>query len=231
MFKSVLAAVCLLLAGCAASPEHEAYPEALFSGALDFERALPVQAASAGWVNADVTLVDLDEKAARQLLGIEEANDIAPRAFAKPVAEQAAAIALWYGAGEVHSHQAMSLQLGNSAPLELKRELVSVTSRESGGHALQSRTVGIWGDVRISAASLGGWTIQADLHSVQPGGGQTFTTSFGKDVVKVPIAEVVQVHRVAVETVGPGETAVFQLSRAMHGDTARIRLLFVRIAE
>jgi hypothetical protein len=45
--------------------------------------------------------------------------------------------------------------------------------------------------------------------------------------VRVP--EVRAVERVGTETLRPGETAMFQLSRASHEDTTRIRLLFVRL--
>lgn len=232
-----------LLAGCAASPEAakwESAPDWLFDAdAVTYER--PANAslqAKDGWVVADLTLVDLDAGAAKRLLGIEEPRDIAPRAVSKPAGEIAMLLAERHDAGEVIARKSMLLEMGESTPIELLRDSVYLsdvdvasTSSERLTWILSNQVVGTSGEMKVAHALNGHMSIQTDLHSTQLGL-QTFHTSMGPGrPVDIDVPQPAHVHRVAVESVLPGQTAVFQLSRIDIKDQSRILLLLVRIAD
>ncbi|MCA8915922.1 MAG: hypothetical protein KDB90_10965 [Planctomycetes bacterium] len=189
--------------------------------------------AGAGEV-ADITLLDLDSDTAEQLMGILGPTDIAPRSFSSAMGEIAAVNASW-GHGTLLDRPRVDVEFGSETPYVWKRELIYLqdwhASRDGDLSPLfDELTEGVDGKLTFSKAG-DGVSIKADFASsqvVQPVADVAVELVPGKGV-KIQVPELVVVQRVATETILPGETAVFQLSRSAHDDGTRIRLLFVRL--
>lgn len=234
----VIAAALALLAGCASTsvPEAEADQTASASWdgrGLDYATTRPaVLVAPPGSVVADLTLVDLDAAVAEKLLGIEGANDIDSRSYREAMGEIAATAAC-VGNGELLDRPGIAARIGEAERYEFKRETPYLKDWEIASESA-SPTFGTCTDsavcnLKVSDAD-GAYNVQVDSLSsqlAQPIG--TFTTSGAGPPLTIQTPTTSVMRRLAVETIRPGETAMFQLGRGPHGDGTRIRLLFVRI--
>jgi len=232
MFR-LLIIVAALLAGCAARNTHidDLEVQPLYDGeGLRYEVTRPGDAPH-GAITVDLTLVELDLSLAETLLGIGEPSDIAPRSYRKAVGEIAAVHAC-NGHGRLLTRPTLSVKEGEETPYQFLREFVYLSRWEAsdGGKSPLFDTCieGVDGKLVLRKVE-GGMAIQLDSASAHMAWPLVeFKTNPGPPD-PVTIAELVYAQRVATETVGPGETAMFQLSRAPFGDGTRIRLLFVRL--
>ncbi|MCA8937234.1 MAG: hypothetical protein KDB68_13630 [Planctomycetes bacterium] len=224
--------VLALLAGCAATGKG-AKPEAETVGiwkgkGLEYEttRGSPL-IPEPGSYAADLTLVELDADVAAELLGIEEATDIAPRSFRNAMGEIAAVNAL-DGHGELLDRPSVEL-VGGEVSYVFSREHLYLQewSGETRNSSPLFETVGEGVVCRLRVSEVdGGRCITLESVSSQmswPIEEFIETPPLQGHAVRVP--EVRATERVGTETVRVGETAMFQLGRA----GSRLRLLFVRL--
>jgi hypothetical protein len=231
--------VCLiglvLLAGCASSrtAEQDQPAQVSWDGeGLVYATARPEPVEVENVRRADLTLVELDAAFAEKLLGIEGPSDIAPRSFHEPMGEIAAVNAC-YGHGRLLARPTIDLQ-DEPAPWRWAVEHIYLQDWMQAGEGFSpvfaTLLSGVDGTISVSD-SKGLVNVVVDLtssHLAEPI--QRFTTGLDEHTtVSIQIPLVNQVHRVGTETVNPGETVMFQLSRAPHEDGSRIRLLFVRL--
>ncbi|MCB9893805.1 MAG: hypothetical protein H6839_05130 [Planctomycetes bacterium] len=182
----------------------------------------------------DLTLLEIDAVAAKELLGIEGPTDIAPRRFSAPMGE-IAGVNCAYGHGRVVDRPSMRLKDGVETLYEWQQRSLYLQDweLEEGGRAspvFGELTEGVNGKFLGKLAGDGGMQIQADFSSAQlvrPMKHFSTKLQAGKEV-RIQIPELAVVHRVATETIQPGETAMFQLSRVENDDGSLLRLLFVR---
>jgi hypothetical protein len=225
---ATLAAVGLLACACATQRPEPATPPIWTGEGIEYELTRPEPSAG---LTADLTLVELDEACAKTLLGIEDATDIAPRSFKQPMGEIAAVNAL-EGHGELLDRPSLELIVGEVSYVFSREHLYL---REWSGETRNSsplfETVGEGVACTLKVVEVaGGRSITLESVSAQMNWPMVVfieTPPLQGHPVRVP--EVRAVERVGTETLRPGETAMFQLSRASHEDTTRIRLLFVRL--
>ncbi|MBK8205474.1 MAG: hypothetical protein IPK87_01650 [Planctomycetes bacterium] len=228
-----------VLGACASTPpmpevEAEKPANVVWDGrGLDYATTRPaLLIAPPGSVIADLTLVDLDAAVAEKLLGIESATDIDSRSYREAMGEIAATTAC-VGNGELLDRPGIAARIGEAELYEFKREtpylkdweLASKTASPKFGICIDGAVC----KLKVSDAD-GAFNVQVDSVSsqlAQPIG--TFTTSGAGPSLTIQTPTTSVMRRLAVETIRPGETAMFQLGRGAHSGGTRIRLLFVRI--
>lgn len=219
-----------LLAGCATQRLEPEAPPIWTGEGVEYELTRPEPSAG---LTADLTLVELDEACARTLLGIEDATDIAPRSFKQPMGE-IAAVNAFEGHGELLDRPCLELA-GGEVSYEFSREHLYL--REWSGETRNSSplfetvTEGVVCTLKVAEVA-GGRNVTLESVSAQMNRPVVMfieTPPLQGHPVRVP--EVSAAERVGTETLRPGETAMFQLSRASNYDSTRIRLLFVRLRE
>ncbi|MCZ7605994.1 MAG: hypothetical protein M5U25_07910 [Planctomycetota bacterium] len=217
-----------LLAGCATQRPEPATPPIWTGEGIEYELTRQEPAAV---LTADLTLVELDEACAKSLLGIEDHTDIAPRSFKQPMGEIAAVNAM-EGHGELLARPSLALA-GGDVSYEFSREHLYL--REWSGDTRNSSplfetiTEGVVCTLKVAEVN-GGRNVT--LESVSAQMNRPITRFIETPPIQghpVNVPEISAAERVATETLRPGETAMFQLSRASYEDTTRIRLLFVRL--
>jgi hypothetical protein len=187
---------------------------------LDYDTARgDAVAEGEGSLRADITILTLDAAAAEALLGIDDPYDIEPRRFKRPMGEVAAANARARDGCEVLSQPSFWATEGEHA-LEFEREI------KQGDNAM---TEGVRGKLRLFDNGDGGISITADCHVAFTA--TATRTTLGEDGVEISNerTRLVQLHRVAVETIIPGETAMYQLARTSRDGKDYCHLLFIRL--
>jgi hypothetical protein len=226
----------VLLSACAMRSKQAADlpAEVSYGGeGLVYETPRPASASAPGTVRADLTLLELDAALAQELLGIEAATDIAPRSFTKPMGEIAAVNAC-FGGGRVIVRPSIEVKPNTEASWQWSVEHVYVQDWKLEGDAASpvfgTITEGVELKLTFMPVNIGD-SIKLESVSTQIAAPiQTFTTTLGPaNSVKIQMPHVLIAERVGTETLRPGETAMFQLSRAGYEDGTRIRLLFVRL--
>jgi hypothetical protein len=231
--------MCLILlvfvAGCASHRPTEDQPASVYLGSegLVYETTRPAGPAVDGRVTADLTLVDLDEALARGLLGVASSSDISPQSFREPIGEVAAVNAC-YGHGRVLARSSIAVKPNEEARWQWSMEHVYLQDWKLDGESksplFSTVTDGVDAKLTFMPVNVGDSIKLESVSSQVAWPMQDFTTSVGTGArVKIQIPNLAVVERVGTETLQPGETAMFQLSRAAHEDGARIRLLFVRL--
>lgn len=221
-----------LLAGCATTQGSAETVKLRYSGdGLDYSVARPIDYRPDG-TTADLTLVELDAAFAEDLLYIDGHTDIAPRAFRNAMGEIAAVNAT-YGHGALLARA--TIRLNDKGPTQWEWGVEQPYLQDWSGKENFTPTFNsIWNGVECELGieqTKGGLTCVAKTTSSQlalPVAEFTTCTATGTEV-KIQIPELSVVERVATEFLQPGETAMFQLSRAPYEDGERIRLLFVRV--
>ena len=225
----------LLVAGCATKKHAEDQPAtAVWDGeGIVFETTRPENSAVDGAIAADLTLVELDEAVAKDLLGIANPGDISPRSFRQPMGEIAGVNAC-YGYGRVLARANVALKPNEAATWQWKTEHVYLQDWKLDGQStspvFSSVSDGVEAKLTFTPIDIGDSIKLESVSSQVAVPMQDFTTSLRTGTaVKIQMPNVAVVERVGMETLQPDETAMFQLSRAAHHDGARIRLLFVRL--
>ena len=224
--------LCCLI-GCAAVPESERQHEEMrYAGeGLDYGVSRPLDERPDG-MNLDLTLLDLDAEVAEGMLYIEGHTDISPRAFNNAMGEVAAVNAA-YGHGDLLARETIAIepnktvrwQWGVDVPYlqdwDGEADWSPVFGSLKNGVSCEFEVQSMKGAHSVIART-------AASHLAQPI--DSLTTSLGEGLrVQVQLPELSMMERAATESVNPGETAMFQLSRANHHGRERIRLLFVRV--
>jgi hypothetical protein len=225
----------VLVAGCATRKHAEDQPAVTYLGdeGLVYETTRPASPAVQGHVGADLTLVELSESLAKELFGITGPNDIAPRSFRKPMGEIAAVNAC-YGHGRVLARESVALKPGEESAWQWSVEQAYLKDWKLEGQSISplftTVTNGVEAKLTVTPMNGGNSIKLQSISSQVAAPMQDFTTNFGNaGAVKIQIPYLAIVERVGTETLRPGETAMFQLSRAACEDHFRIRLLFVRL--
>jgi hypothetical protein len=235
----------VLLAGCGVSRESRlAQAEERVAKSADLAPVTETGGLETGTLAIDYVLIDLDADAAQRLLGIDSPSDISPRTFKQPMGELIAVEVFEGEIGRVLDAGRWSAPPDQRVDINVVRRIPYLRDYRCRGAGtksdpyhgdgvpvLDALDVGVTGALRAAKAdvrySLNLETDSAQLLEPMP----RFTTSLGLgNLVFIHIPELIKVHRVAAETVQPGETAMFQLSRAGNRESARVRLLFVRVA-
>ncbi|MCA8919073.1 MAG: hypothetical protein KDB32_08335 [Planctomycetes bacterium] len=222
--------VLALLAGCAATDTRENGDEqpALWKGeGLVYEttRGSPL-IPEPGTYAADLTLVELDADVAAELLGIEEATDIAPRSFRNAMGEIAAVNAC-YGHGRLITRPNVTLKPGEATSWKwsVTHEYLQDWDGDMSTPIFGALEEGVSAQITVQVVDEA-FAIKLETTSSQLASPMAdFTAGNTGQAVKIQIPELSVIQRVATETVRVGETAMFQLSRA----GSRVRLLFVRL--
>lgn len=241
-----------LLAGCAASPEHAAGDAPAESEEYwAARRASPAYLLDCwdvpaddpsllqGRFRLDLTLLDLDRRVADPLLELEDERDFAPRAYGDGFADAATSLAAGEMSGEVHWRRRIATD-EDEIPLNWSRIRWLATSRHFSfdplGHGPEVVRVEdeLTGLIRIRP-SREFWSTQVESEARAVNVGEwkwdNRTQTLAPPVVVPRAVEERETSRAAVETARAGQTAVFQLAEFQHGESIRLRLLFVRIAE
>lgn len=233
--------LCILLlavtAGCATTntqPSGNDQPRVWDGEGLDYATTRPApDKLQAGAVVVDLTLVDLDEDVAAELLGTEQESDIAPRVFKSAMGEIAAVNAC-YGFGRLLSRPSVVVKPGEDIPFEWTRTFVYLMDWRVGNETISplfsNLEEGVVGKLHVEARN-GAWSVSSELTTgvvLRPF--KLFQTALADGApVAIEAPELAVMTRVAVETIRPGETAMFQLGRVSDDEGGRVRLLFVRI--
>lgn len=235
--SATLAAVALFACACATAPVAPAPEPVMQLEDLDYDTARgDAVAEGEGSLRADITILTLDAAAAEALLGIDDPYDIEPRRFKRPMGEVAAANASSRHGCEVLTRPSFWVTEGADHSIEYQREVFRVVDWvEPRRHSSPTPVLGMFiegvrGKVRCLANGDGGWSLSVDSHAAFLAQSETYVSSLG--VGEPFIAQdvkLVQLHRVAVETIIPGETAMYQLARTSCDGKDYCHLLFIRL--
>jgi hypothetical protein len=228
----------VLLAGCGVSRESRlAQAEERVAKSADLAPVTETGGLEPGTLAIDYVLIDLDADAAQRLLGIDSPSDISPRTFKQPMGELIAfevfegEIGRVLDAGRWPARGDDPVQISSVRRVAYLGDWHSEGARGGNTPVLDAVDEGISGELQATEVGTG-YSLNLETDSAQLLEPMArFTTSLGLgNLVFIHIPELMKVHRVAAETVQPGETAMFQLSRAGNRESARVRLLFVRVA-
>lgn len=236
----VVVVIGVFSAGCASNEKKIGEPEPFNPPPMDYDTARGSDAAEpeeGKWLRADVTLLDLDGESAREMFGLEDPSDIAPRSYDWPAGELAALSAVTTETGEVY--QRPSFWADGDAEFELTHrsthfyvaDYEMTNGREFTPVLDEYRNV-VDGTINVEDLGDGRFNVTAEFDVQFAGNIQEFTTSLGSaHVATIQIPGVARAQRLGVESLKPGRTAMFQLARLDSGDEALYRLLFVRLVD
>lgn len=218
------------LAGCGSVPIGEGEAITYSGDGLEYSVVRP-NAERPNGLSADLTLVDLDAELADELLYIDGPTDIAPRSFRNAMGEIAAVNAS-YGHGKLLSRTTIPVSAAQTLQWEWSVEYPYLQDWAGFSPVFGTVADGVTCEFEVNAVSKGYSLMSRSISSQLAFPIADFTTTLELSTpLKIQIPELSVIERVGTENVALGETAMFQLSRATHGDGERIRLMFVRLVE
>jgi hypothetical protein len=231
--RGLILSMLVLVAGCATKKHAEDQPATAYwdGQGIVYETARPAASVVQGNVTAELTLVELDEAVARELLGIAYPADIAPKSFRQPMGEIAAVNAC-YGYGRLLARPSIELKpdVDTNWQWNLEHVYLHDWKHESKIPVFEVLNEGVDATLKLTPSGSGDSISLKSVSAQLALPIQEFTN--GTEVantVTIQLPDMKVVERVGTETLNPGETAMFQLGRAPFEDRYRIRLLFVRL--
>ncbi|MBZ0134967.1 MAG: hypothetical protein K8I27_01180 [Planctomycetes bacterium] len=236
--RGLCVVVLAVLTGCAASQPDTVYEyEYAVSDYAGLRGDAVAEPQAGARLRLDMTLLDVEEELAMEVLDYPADHGIVPVARTHAVGELLALRALAEKRGEVLRRPSAWVG-GESLEIEFRRQQFFIGQTGVSGDRLVPCFIDSWQEgvratVRVDATADGwhGLTVESHSeHCIRP----LIEFSAAHKVIphtRTLTPEIVAADRVAVETIRPGHSACFFLSRAGYEEGHRVRLLIVHLVD
>lgn len=231
------------LTGCASTgdpePRPAAEPQTFTPPEMDYQAArgeYVAEPVEGKWLRADVTLVDLDGESAREMFGLDDPSDIAPRSYDWPAGEIAAVQAVRHEHSELLARPSFRVDGETTHVLDHVRSsfyVADVVAAESDSvtPVLDEYRDVVDGSIKVEKLGNGRFNVTADINTQLAGEPRLLMLRGRGAGAFVQTPHFARSQRLGVESVRPGRTAMFQLARLETQGRVIHRLLFVRLVD